>query len=432
MLDFYERIMRKILISAIFLLIVFDIVNARPQYSILQSFGTKCQNCHIAPNIGMQRNASGWMSFGDISLIKPEDIGLKPAYDAIRETNTPITDEIMFGLDLRYQSARWPTTKNKIVVYDNLFDPTKKDIIPYSDPYATKRDQMLMILTPYLTITPLEGITIEGSYNLAYEIENKKRYPGQTPYTASVILQPFDYLPSLRIGMIQPMIGTDWDDHTVITRQVVTKTATPPSIPCDYFELGAQLDYEALDWLGVTLGVYDSKNISEMTGGFVKDKTLSGLAKLTLHPPDFGTGITAFMGATHFFNSQLKTDNGIYFRNHYLTASSVFLHFGMPGKFAVMTEYMRTELSQRRVTNNFTVELNYQVIEPAYAYLRLERGNTEMKTAGNPKYHGNKYTLGAKIFLLPYIALIPEYKIYDREHVDSYNSQFAFQLHIFY
>jgi hypothetical protein len=103
--------MRKILISAIFLLIVFDIANARPQYSILQSFGTKCQNCHIAPNIGMQRNASGWMSFGDISLIKPEDIGLKPAYDAIRETNTPITDEIMFGLDLRYQSARWPTTK---------------------------------------------------------------------------------------------------------------------------------------------------------------------------------------------------------------------------------------------------------------------------------------------------------------------------------
>ncbi|HOK14310.1 MAG TPA: hypothetical protein PL149_09700 [Candidatus Kapabacteria bacterium] len=424
--------MKRVLITCVMLFLIFEIANARPQYSILQSFGTKCQNCHIAPNIGLQRNMSGWMSFSDVALIKPEDLGINPVYDAIRESNTLFTDEVTFGLDFRYQSARWPTTKNKIVVYDNLFDPNIKDTIPYTDPYGTKRDNMLMILTPYLTITPVDGVIIEGSYNFAYEIENKKRYPGQTPYTASIILHPFDKLPSLRIGMVQATIGTDWDDHTVMTRQVVTKTLTPPTIPCDYFELGAILDYEPFEWADISLGVFDSKNLSEMTNGFVKDNTLSGLAKVTLHPPDFGTGLTSFLGATHFFNSTLKMDGGIYFGNRYLTASSIFFHFGVPGKFAVMTEYMRTELSQRRITNNFTVEFNYQVIEPAYAYLRLERGNTEMKTAGNAKYHANRYTLGAKIFLLPYIALIPEYKIFDREHVDKFNSQFAFQLHIFY
>lgn len=424
--------MKKIVVLIFAILLLPALTQARPQYSILQSFGTKCENCHVAPNVGMQRNASGWMALKETSLIKPEDIGLSSAFDAIGSTNAILDDKVMFGLDARYQTARWSKTKNKMVIYDNLFDPTLKDTIQYSDPYATSRDYMLMILTPYITIRPMDEITIEASYNLAYELEDTKRYPGQTPFTGSVIIQPVSYLPSLRVGMIQPMVGTDWDDHTFMTRQVVTGTGTPPSIPCDYFELGAQLDYQAIDWLGLTVGIYDSKNISEMSRNVVKDNTMSGLAKVTLHPPDFGTGITAFCGATHFFNSQMKTDNGIYFSNHYLTASSVFLHFGIPGTFAVMTEWMRTEYSGYQTTNNYSVELNYQILEPIIGYARIERGNTERLTNVLNKYHGNKYTIGAKIFVLPYVALLPEFKIYDRTHVDSYNSQFACQLHIFY
>jgi len=424
--------MKRIILIVIAALLLPAIASARPQYSILQSFGTKCEGCHIAPNNGLQRNMAGWMSYKDKALIQPEDIGLNSVFDAISNTNSILDDKVMFGMDFRYQTARWPKTDNKFVVYDNLFDPTLKDTIHYANPYATKRDYMVMIFTPYVTVYPIEGVTVEASYNLAYDIEDKKRYPGQTPFTANVIYQPAHYLPSLRVGIIQATVGTDWDDHTVMTRQVVTRTATPPSIPCDYFEVGAQLDYQAIDWLGLSLGVFDSKNISEMTNGFVNNKNLSGLAKVTFHPPDFGTGITVFCGATHFFNSRMKTDNGIYFSNHFLTSTSVFLHFGMPGRFAVMTEWMRTELSNTRMTNNYTVELNYQIMEPIIGYLRLERGNTEMMVGAGDMFHGNKYTLGAKISVLPYVALLPEFKIYDRKHVKSYNSQFACQLHIFY
>ncbi len=423
--------MKKVILLIFVLAIIPSILLARPQYSILNSFGTKCQNCHIAPNIGMQRTSSGFMSMQSVGLIQPEDIGLSSAYDAMGSAHSILDEKVVFGLDARYQTARWSTVKNKQVVYDNLFDPTMKDTINYSDPYATKRDYMLMILTPYITINPIEGITLEASYNLAYELEDTKRYPGQTPLTGSIIIQPSYEYPSLRIGMIQPMIGTDWDDHTMMTRQVVTSTVTPPTIPCDYFELGAQLDYQAIDWLGVTVGLYDSKNISEMSRGAVSDKNMSGLAKVTFHPPDFGTGLTAFGGVTHFFNSQLKTDNGIYFANKYLTASSIFFHFGIPSQFAIMTEYLRTEYSGWRTTNNVSLEFDYQIMEPIIGYLRLERGNTDMLMQGQ-EFHGNKYTLGAKIFVLPYVALIPEFKIYDREHVDSFNSQFACQLHIFY
>lgn len=423
--------MKKTLLVLALVLLANPEIFARPQYSILQGFGTKCQSCHIAPNVGMQRTSSGWMSRKDISLINPESIGLNPVFDAIGNSNGVLDDKITFGLDFRYQTARWSKTKNNIMTRENPFDPTITDTMEYSDPYATERDYMLMIFTPYLTINPIEGVTLEASYNLAYDIEDKKRYPGQTPFAASVIIQPWQNLPSLRIGMIQPMVGTDWDDHTMMTRNVVTKTATPPSVPCDYYELGAQLDYQAIDWLGVTLGLYDSKNISEMSGGLVPDNTMSGLAKVTLHPPDFGTGITSYCGFTHFVNSQFKTDNGIYFGNRFMTATSFFLHFGMGDRFAVMTEWLRTEYSNMRTTSNVSLELDYMIMEPIIGYARIEQGNTDM-IVSNTNYTGNKYTLGAKIFLLPYIALIPEYKIYDREHVDGFNSQFACQLHIFY
>ncbi len=425
--------MKKIIFFILAVILISEVAYARPQYSILQAFGTKCQNCHISPNIGLQRNSAGWMSFSDVSLIKPEDIGLSSAYDAIRNSNSVLDETVMFGLDFRYQTARWSKPTTLEVTYPHFEDPNRDTTLKYINPYGTERDYMLMIFSPYVTITPTDWITIEGSYNLAYNLEDTKRYPGQTPYTASVILQPWEDLPSLRVGMIQPMIGTDWDDHTMMTRQVVTPTVTPPSIPCDYYELGAQLDYQAIDWLGLTLGVYDSKNLAEMSSNFVNKNTLSGLAKVTLHPPDFGTGITAFCGATHFVNSQLKTDNGIYFRNNYFTTSSFFLHFGMPGQFAVMSEWMRTEMSNKRITNNYSFEFDYQVMEPIIGYARVETGKTEQfAPIGSVEFKGNKYSVGAKIFVLPYIALIPEYKIYDREHVKSFSSQFACQLHIFY
>lgn len=424
--------MKRIFTIVLLTVLVPFAASARPQYAVLGSFGAKCEGCHNTPNTGMARTTPGWMSQKDISLLKPEQVGLGKVFETLGEKNTILDEKVTFGLDFRYQTARWASSAQKSLLYPNAFDPNIKDTLTYSDPYATKRDYMIMVFTPYVTINPIAGVTIQGSYNLAYDIEKDKRYPGQQAYTANITYKPFEWAPALSVGYLQPTVGMDWDDHTYITRQIVEKNATYPVVPCDYIEMGAQLDYNSLSWLGVTLGVYDSKNLALLTRNVTSDKTMSGLAKVTFYPPDFGTGLTAFMGGSLFMNSRLKSDNGIYFANKYFSTSSVFLSIGKPGVFAIMSEWMKMDFAGVRTTNNFTVELDYLPIESVIGYVRVERGNTELAGATALDFHANKYTLGAKIFLLPYIALIPEYKIYDRTHVDSYASQFACQLHLFY
>ena len=294
-----------------------------------------------------------------------------------------------------------------------------------------------MLFQPYLTIKPIEWAQIDASYNLAYDIETKKRYPGQVQYTANLTLQPFEWAPSLKLGYMQPVVGIDWDDHTYMTRQMVTQTGAPPILDCDYIELGGQLDYQSLDWLGVTLGVFDSKNLSVMTNKFIQDNTMSGLFKVSIHPSKIGYGLTGFFGGSLFINGKLKSDDGVYFDNKYFAASSFFCNIGMGDKFALMAEFMRTEKFNRfdtdkTITNNYTIEFDYMLMEPVIAYARIENGNTKIYKLDETEFKGSRYTLGAKLFLLPGIALLPEFKIYDRSHVDSYSSQFACQLHVFF
>jgi hypothetical protein len=77
------------------------------------------------------------------------------------------------------------------------------------------------------------------------------------------------------------------------------------------------------------------------------------------------------------------------------------------------------------------VELNYEIMEPLIAYARYETGRTNEVYMDN-EYKLNQYVVGGKAYILPYIALIPEYRIVDRPQVDGYHSQWAVQLHIFY
>jgi len=48
------------------------------------------------------------------------------------------------------------------------------------------------------------------------------------------------------------------------------------------------------------------------------------------------------------------------------------------------------------------------------------------------KFESNQYVFGSHIYLLPYIDLLPEYRIYDRGEVSGYSSQWTFQIHVFY
>lgn len=405
--------MKKFIIIAIITVIAMADAIARPQYSILQTYGTKCQNCHTNIQGGGARTNPGWLSRNSISLINPGSIGLQGLFDLTQETNTAMDDKIMFGFDGRYQSANWGA------------------------PIKSERKTMLMQLSPYLTITPTDWLSFEGMYNTAYQIESDMRYMGQQEWQASATIKPFEDLPSVRVGYFQPTIGTKYDDHTMLIRQVSDISRSTPLVPPDYAEWGIQFDYENIDWLGVSLGFFDAKNLSHITlsnldgesVSVVDSNTMSTVLRVGFYP-ELSDGITTFFGGTYFINSPLKTDNGIYYGNNYFYIANLFFNVGISDMFSLMTEYCHSEKQSLRKTDNFMVELTYQLKESVLPYVRLERGTTEYPEQGT--FNTNQYVFGAHIVLLPYIEILPEYRIYDREWVDGYSAQWAFQLHMYY
>jgi hypothetical protein len=104
---------------------------------------------------------------------------------------------------------------------------------------------------------------------------------------------------------------------------------------------------------------------------------------------------------------------------------------------------MHTEKQWSRQTNNIALELNYQPLEGLMFFARGEQALTtqrlNLKDIGNvpsseqwEDYKTKQYVFGAHIILLPSIELLPEYRIYDREAVPGYWSQWAFQLHAYF
>jgi hypothetical protein len=410
---------KRLLIFLIVIVCLAGETYGRPQYSILQSFGTKCQSCHVNIQGGGLRNNNGFISRKDISIIDPKSIGLGGFFDVIGQTNTQFNDMVTYGVDFRLQSARWP---NKTTTTNIL---------------ATKRESMVMQTTPALSIKPVEWLQLDGFYNFAYLIESDKRYLGQDSYSASLYFKPSEKLPALRVGYFQPTIGTKYDDHTYFTRQVTTQYARFPLIPDDYAEWGAQIDYESLNWLGLSIGAFSSKNLSLLPP--VKTKSGGIEPIVNSNEPDFVfranfypniKGWNTFFGGYYLVNSGGTVNSNHQFNNYFYIAD-LFWHIGIADKFAVMLEGVRSYKHLSRSTNNFTVELDYQLLEAWNAYVRGERGNTEDKIAGMV-FHNNQVVIGTHLFPIPFIDLLIEYRIYEAEAVPSTSNQFAVQLHVFY
>ena len=412
--------MKKMIFTVLLLTFLAITANARPQYSILQTYGTKCNTCHENNQGGGLRSAPGFLSRKDLALIKPEWLGLKGFFDNM-STSSFLNDMILTGMDTRIQEAQWKV------------------------PGKTTREWMLMQATPYLAIKPAEFIEFEGQYNVAMEIndriESKKSmvYPGQQAYSYSMYLRPASYLPQLRVGYFQPTIGQKWDDHTMLIRQVPATKGRVALIPDDYAEFGAQLDYENYDWFGVSAGVFQATNLASSGQlskrvAVVKDGRLSydysekmtivdsnsysTVLRATLNPT-LPYGLTGYAGGSFLLNRDFYIANG-------------FLGIGMNDSWSLCAEWMQSYKEHNRLTNGFLVDLTYQVTESVLPFVRLEKSYVRDVADPHNIIKVNQYVLGAHINLLPYIDLLPEYRIYDTESVDGYASQFAFQIHVFY
>ncbi|MCX6156112.1 MAG: hypothetical protein NT007_18340 [Candidatus Kapabacteria bacterium] len=396
---------------------------ARPQYSILQSYGIKCTGCHISINGGAARNAQGNIARNAISLIPTDKVPvLGTIFDKISNNNSFFDDKVMWGMDFRYLSARFPT--------------------PDSNLTAMSRQQRFMQWSPYLIITPTDGLQFDGMYNIATQID--PTFKGQQSWTATATLnlnKMIDYdnwLPMLRIGKFQPGIGIRWDDHTVLSRwvngtkaQVRGKngedyyTKMPLYPPDDYAEYGAELSFDKYDWLQLAFGAFKSTNLLHMPPAFNKNyspdtlgkDSISFTGKMLVILPEWH-GISSFVGGTFLKNGEL-------------ILSDAFLSFGMRDKFVVIAEFSYSDKKDLMHTQAYLLEADYQFKDYFIPFARIERSQSREIVAPAP-YYRNLYNFGAHLNLLPFIELIPQYQISRYEHISGYASQWLLQLHVFY
>jgi len=417
--------MKKLITIVLITFVLSPLLLARPQYSILQTYGTKCSNCHVNNNYGGQRSTAGFISRNAMSVIKPEWVGLKGLYEFLDDKNAFIDDKIVWGLDFRYQNARWGQTNKLQETRDTNLQPVRPTL---------ERKGMIMQLAPYISLYPIDWLKIDGMYNFSYDIEPNMRYKGQQPGTVSATFDIHKDLPTIRIGYFPPEMALDFDDHTLLVRQVAGNARSQPLIPADYAELGIQLNYDRIDWLSASFGIFESKNMADLLIDnaipVVDKNTLSSVFNVSVNS-ELPLGLIGFLGTTHYLNGNLKTDNGIYIGRDYYTISTIYLGFGKSDLFSIMAEYSTSNKQSIRKVDNFLIEATYQLIEPVNIFLRYETANTDLKLK-NEKYDATQYVIGSHIYILPYVDLLPEYRIYDRGDVSGYSSQWAIQLHIFY
>ncbi len=395
--------MNIIIILIIYFFVGLTNLSSKPSYSMLS--GNRCLNCHVTPNGGGLRNQLGVYSKENASIINPESIGLENFYSFFKSAQEEAAEEhsFYFGLDSRFQSLKWGAGSDRFKIFD--------------------RKIFLMQLTPYIAYYPFEWMSINAQYNFAELTGNL--YKGQKSWSAGINIQPdFDY-PMLRIGYIQPSIGGRQDDHTLLVRQ--TAGQFDPYLPPDYTEWGAELSYNYFKWFSATFGVFKSESMHE---NIVKNKN-------NINIPLVGKNIIFKLARLEFYPRFFEGILNINFGGSYYTGEdfnmfNLFFNAGITDKIALLTEYASTNKNELRTTDNFLIELDYQVLPSIILFARAEKANTKENLSETLEWTTYQYVVGANLYLLPYLDIKPEYRIYDRAHVESSTAQYTLQIHFYY
>lgn len=397
--------MKIIIFLIICLFIALTNLSSKPSYSMLS--GNRCLNCHITPNGGGLRNQLGVYSKEDVSLIKPESIGLTNFFSFFKSAQEIAAEEhsLYFGLDGRFQSLRWGAGSDRFKIFD--------------------RKIFMMQFTPYIAYYPFEWMSINAQYNLAELTGNL--YRGQKSWSAGINIQPDFECPILRLGFIQPSIGGRHDDHTLLIRQTARQFGAYPYLPPDYIELGAELSYNYIKWFSATVGAFTSQSMSE---NIVKNTDTSNIP---LVGKDVIFKLARLEFFPRFFDGMLNINlGGSYYSGGDFSMINLFFNAGLTDKIALLTEYATTNKNELRTTNNFLIELDYQIIPSIILFARAEKANTKEILSETLEWTTYQYVVGANLYLLPYLDVKPEYRIYDRAHVESSTAQYTLQIHFYY
>lgn len=390
------------LASVILTIVTSTTAFAIPQYSLLS--GNRCSACHIAPAGGGLRSELGWYSWNDVSMI-PRDAQPLKAIFAGDDSNTFFDGLLTLGMDMRLQNTR-------------SF---------YSD--SAVRTTFPMQAALYAAITPIKALTIEGSYNLAALRKESGatttvRFPGQRDGHLSAIISPDSSGYSLRVGLFRPGVGMRYDDHTMFPYSYVTSTARQTYLAPNWSEFGAEFTYETPIWLTAQAGIFGSEGLSQvrLNDGTHSHSAVSGSAptltgRVIFWPRALDDKLNMYIGTGLLVNGDFSIVNS-------------FAGIGLTDNLALMLDYTQTSRKDVQTSKNFMTELMWQVWSPALLYARWERGATTFAQAADEAVVYSA-VLGAQLFVLPYVELRPEYRIWDTM-LDGRTTRWNVQLHIFY
>ncbi len=387
--------------SALFLVVVcttFCTAQALPKFSLLT--GNRCSSCHVSVAGGGQRTDLGWYSYSDVSLIPREGSFISGLY-AADTSNTFFNGMLMLGLDMRVQTTR------------SMYVPD------------APRKTFPMQGTLYIDFKPVKELSFDAQLNFFGLSASAKRvaYPGQKVWAASVSWQPHINYPSVRVGQFRPSYGMRYDDHTMFAYSIVTETSRQAIVAPEWAEAGAELTYEGLPGLTAQVGVFGSSGLAELK---FQDSGRN-VSAVTGNAPTITARV---VGSPRFLDDFINTYIGASILNNgNFNLMSGFVGVGLTDYAGLAVDYTRIKKGEIVEANNLTAELTVQVWSPVLPFVRYETSSTQQRQ--NDKQSVKSTVIGAHIFVVPYVELRPEYRIWDTAKPGT-TTRWNLQLHVFY
>lgn len=374
----------------------------------------KCSKCHVNMQGGGMRNEFGWQFAKDASYFSSEDDAVKPFYSAIDKSKYNLLPNFALGFDFRLHTVRSHKTEDAV-----------RRLFPMQG-------------TLYAAFTPASWFALEGQAN-ATKVDF---FPGQQWWHASAIIKSEATGLSFRFGKFQPSMGLRDCDMTSFDRRVAMPDGTESFIPPDYSEFGAEIIVEPADWITLNAGIFDTRALDQLQiFGMVPLVNLKGNSienvRAILYPHmllDFLPEM--YIGASHALDGDF-------------TYSTVFGGYTPFQELNIYGKYIASRRPYARETDNFVVGASYMPLKGIILGARAEFGSTDLIIADDSSYvnkdgdiihvknvldvlgfHATQIVLNAKVFVMPYVELIPEYRFLRCKEYES--TRWVLQLHMYY
>lgn len=385
----------KIIQLHILLIVIALPLYATPELALYS--GNRCSECHLNSAGSGMRSEFGWTFGKDITFLQPKDVGLEKIYSIDKEDYSWFNGLLSFGRDFRYQSVR----SHKSEDADRKYFPMQAAI--------------------YLGSEPFSWLQLEFGYNFGPKV-----YYGQQKWTASATIKPADWLPYIRFGRIEPSFGLKNCDMTMFDRRVASSYGSESLIPPAYYEYGAEIIYESIDWLTFIGGVYDAQSLREVLiyGDQIPlvkvQSNPSFMLKYIIWPTlgfDFLTG--SYFGMSGFAN-------GDFWMADWFAGASITEEVFLEAKVVF------TDKEYARETLSYIGTLTYSPLSGIFVFIRGEHGETELMLNKDYPYtiKADQAVAGIRSMLLPYIEILAEYRYLSAEEFTS--TRWALQLHLYY